>query len=85
MPLLARALTDAAFESPVTSALARLIGGELPLEEWVGVVRTTVPPRARWRPAVRPGVWARLRDRLVAFFRRQPLELDRGSTPVDLE
>jgi len=43
---------------------------ELPLDDWVGLVRTTVPPPARWR-GPRPGfwrrVWARLRD---AFGRR---------------
>src|SRR5947209_5242963 len=57
VPLLALALEDAGFDAPVTGALARLIAGELPLEEWVGVVRTTLPPRPRWRPAVRPGLW----------------------------
>lgn len=50
VPLLARALADAHVEAPVTAALAQLIRGELPLEEWVGLVRTTVPPPARWRP-----------------------------------
>jgi glycerol-3-phosphate dehydrogenase (NAD(P)+) len=33
----------------VTGALGRLIAGELPLQEWVALVRTTVPPPARWR------------------------------------
>jgi glycerol-3-phosphate dehydrogenase (NAD(P)+) len=47
VPLLAHALTQAGIEAPVTGALARLIEGELPLEEWVGVVRTTIPPAAR--------------------------------------
>jgi glycerol-3-phosphate dehydrogenase (NAD(P)+) len=47
VPLLAHALTEAGIEAPVTGALARLIEGELPLEEWVGVVRTTIPPAAR--------------------------------------
>jgi glycerol-3-phosphate dehydrogenase (NAD(P)+) len=55
VPLLASALADAGVEAPVTTALGRLIAGELPLDEWVAVVRTTVPPRARWRPAVRTG------------------------------
>ena len=44
VPLLARALAQAGVQAPVTSALARLISGELPLDEWVAVVRTTVPP-----------------------------------------
>jgi glycerol-3-phosphate dehydrogenase (NAD(P)+) len=71
VPLLARALAVAGLEAPVTTALGRLIAGELPLEEWVAVVRTTVPPPARWRPAVRPGFWRRLRERLRAWFTRR--------------
>ncbi len=69
VPLLAAALAAAGIEAPVTSALGRLISGELPLEEWVSVVRTTVPPPARWRPAVRPGFWKRLRERVRSWFR----------------
>jgi glycerol-3-phosphate dehydrogenase (NAD(P)+) len=42
----------------VTGALARLIAGELPLEDWVALVRAIVPPPARWRRA-RPGLWLR--------------------------
>jgi glycerol-3-phosphate dehydrogenase (NAD(P)+) len=61
VPLLARALAQAGVEAPVTAALGRLIAAELPLEEWVAVVRTTVPPPARWRPAMGPGWWERLR------------------------
>lgn len=68
VPLLASALSAAEIEAPVTDALARLIAGELPLDEWVAVVRTTVPPPARWRPAVRPGFWRRLRARISAWF-----------------
>jgi glycerol-3-phosphate dehydrogenase (NAD(P)+) len=63
VPLLARALTAAGIEAPVTTALARLIDGELPLPEWIAIVRTTLPPPARWRPTVRPGFWRRLRER----------------------
>src|SRR5579859_1930501 len=70
VPLLAHALTTAAFDPPVTTALARLIQGQLPLDEWVAVVRTTVPPPARWRRPVRPGFWARLRARLRRLRRR---------------
>lgn len=62
VPLLARALQRAQVEAPVTSGLARLISGDLPLDEWVALVRTTVPPRARWRER-RAGFWARMRDR----------------------
>ena len=47
VPLLARALEDAGVEAPVLSGLARLIGGDLPLDDWVALVRTTVPPPAR--------------------------------------
>jgi glycerol-3-phosphate dehydrogenase (NAD(P)+) len=68
VPLLAKALTAAGIEAPVTTALARLISGELPLDEWVALVRATVPPPARWRPAVRPGFWRRLRERIRGWF-----------------
>jgi len=64
VPLLARALAAAGIDAPVTAALGRLIAGELPLEDWVALVRATVPPPARWRPAVRLGFWRRLRERL---------------------
>jgi len=57
VPLLARALERAGARAPVTAALARLISGELPLDEWVALVRATVPPPARW--ARRRGFWRR--------------------------
>ncbi|MGA2469479.1 MAG: NAD(P)H-dependent glycerol-3-phosphate dehydrogenase [Solirubrobacteraceae bacterium] len=47
--LLARAVERAGYPAPVTGALSRLISGELPLEEWVALVRATVPMRARRR------------------------------------
>jgi glycerol-3-phosphate dehydrogenase (NAD(P)+) len=59
VPLLARTLEQAGVEAPVTSALGRLISGELPLDEWVALVRTTVPPPARWRRP-QPGFWRRV-------------------------
>jgi len=71
VPLLARALERAGIDAPVTTALGELIAGRLPLDEWVGVVRTTVPPPARWRPAVRPGFWRRLRERIRSLFKRR--------------
>ena len=71
VPLLAKALAVAGVDAPVTSALGRLIAGELPLEDWVAVVRATVPPPARWRPAVRSGFWRRLRERISGWFRRR--------------
>ena len=59
VPLLARALEQAGVTAPVTVALARLIAGELPLEDWVALVRATVPPPARWRSAGTGGFWRR--------------------------
>jgi len=61
--LLARALERDGVDAPVTGGLARLISGELPLDGWVALVRTTVPPPARWRRPVRPRFWARVRGR----------------------
>ena len=74
VPLLANALRNAELNAPVTTALARLIHGELPLQDWIAVVRTTVPPPARWRPAVRLGFWQRVRERLRGFFGRPAIE-----------
>jgi glycerol-3-phosphate dehydrogenase (NAD(P)+) len=67
VPLLARALERAGMEAPVTSALGRLISGQLPLDDWVRLVRATVPPPARWRPQ---GFWGRLRGRLRSWAQR---------------
>jgi glycerol-3-phosphate dehydrogenase (NAD(P)+) len=67
VPLLARTLEQAQVQAPVTGALGRLISGELPLQDWVALVRTTVPPPALWRRRPRPGFW-----------RRQWLRLSRG-------
>ena len=69
VPLLARAVTRAGLEAPVTEGLAMLIHGELPLDDWVGLVRTTVPPPARWRP--KPGFLARSGARLRTLFSRR--------------
>jgi glycerol-3-phosphate dehydrogenase (NAD(P)+) len=60
VPLLARALERADVGAPVTGALGRLISGELPLEDWVALVRATTPPPALWRRRPRPGFWRRL-------------------------
>ena len=58
--LLARAIERAGLEAPVTSALARLIDGALPLDDWVALVRAKQPPPARFgRPRT---WWTRLRD-----------------------
>ncbi|HEX3910581.1 MAG TPA: NAD(P)H-dependent glycerol-3-phosphate dehydrogenase [Solirubrobacteraceae bacterium] len=64
VPLLARALERAGVGAPVTSALGRLIAGELPLDDWVALVRATVPPPAMWRRRPQPGFWRRLWRRL---------------------
>lgn len=64
VPLLASALHAAGLQAPVTTGLARLISGELPLDDWVALVRTTVPPRARWRAPVRRGFWRRVWARM---------------------
>ncbi|HEY7828953.1 MAG TPA: NAD(P)H-dependent glycerol-3-phosphate dehydrogenase [Solirubrobacteraceae bacterium] len=72
VPLLAQALGDAGVQAPVTTALARLIAGELPLQEWVALVRATVPPPARWRrpkPGLGRRVWRRAKG-LLAGGRR---------------
>jgi glycerol-3-phosphate dehydrogenase (NAD(P)+) len=66
VPLLARALEGAHVGAPVTGALARLISGELPIDDWVALVRATVPPPARWRGRPQPGFWRRLWRRLFA-------------------
>ena len=59
VPLLARALRRAGIDAPVTSALARLIEGSLPLDEWIELVRAMQPAPAHFR---RPSTWwARLR------------------------
>jgi glycerol-3-phosphate dehydrogenase (NAD(P)+) len=64
VPLLARALGNAGLDAPVTDGPAKLIAGEMPLDDWVALVRTTVPPPARWRRPVPPGFWPRLWGRL---------------------
>ncbi|MBA2349806.1 MAG: glycerol-3-phosphate dehydrogenase, partial [Solirubrobacterales bacterium] len=73
----ARALETARVEAPVLTGLAQLISGELPLDDWVALVRTTVPPPARWRRGERPrGWWRRFVDRLRAKWASQrPPEL----------
>jgi glycerol-3-phosphate dehydrogenase (NAD(P)+) len=62
--LLGHALKRAGVQAPVTSALGRLISGELPLGEWVALVRATVPPPALWRRRPQPGFWRRIWRRL---------------------
>jgi glycerol-3-phosphate dehydrogenase (NAD(P)+) len=68
VPLLARALARDGVEAPVTAALGRLIAGELPLDEWIGLVRTTVPAPGGAR---RRGWLRRLWLRIRYLFRRR--------------
>ncbi len=62
--LLGRTLERAGVQAPVTVALGRLISGELPLDDWVALVRATVPPPALWRRRPQPGFWRGLWKRL---------------------
>ena len=63
VPLLARAIEAAGLQAPITSALARLIDGSLPLEEWVALVRAAQPEPER--PVRRlTGWWRRMRARM---------------------
>jgi glycerol-3-phosphate dehydrogenase (NAD(P)+) len=78
VPLLAAALAHAGIEAPVTAALSRLIAGDLPLDEWVALVRATVPPPARWRPpTVRRGFWRGVSLRLRTWFGRRDADPER--------
>ncbi len=70
VPLLARALDGARVDAPVLSGLSRLIAGDLPLDDWVALVRTTVPPPARWRRSARrdAGRWRARLQRTREWF-----------------
>jgi glycerol-3-phosphate dehydrogenase (NAD(P)+) len=63
--MLARAIERQRLEAPVVSALARLIEGSMPLEEWIALVRAKQPPPARFS---RPSTWW---TRLKAWLRRR--------------
>ncbi len=66
VPLLAAAYREAGVDAPITSGLATLISGELPMDEWVALVRTTTPATTGWRvPEV--GLGQRLRERWRAW------------------
>jgi glycerol-3-phosphate dehydrogenase (NAD(P)+) len=67
--LLAHAIERAGLEAPVISALARLIDGRLPVDEWVALVRAKQPAPARF-PLARSW-WERLLARLRAIFSRR--------------
>jgi glycerol-3-phosphate dehydrogenase (NAD(P)+) len=70
--LLSDAIERAGVEAPVTTALARLIDGSLPLDRWIELVRTKQPAPARFR---RPRTWwARLRGWWRRAFRGSAAE-----------
>lgn len=60
--LLAIACERAKVDAPIISALARLIAGSLPLEQWTAMVRTKQPEPAHFDG----GVWRRI----AGWFRR---------------
>jgi glycerol-3-phosphate dehydrogenase (NAD(P)+) len=79
VPLLAKAIEAAGIQAPIVSALARLIDGSLPLEEWVALVRVSQPEPepplgrlAAW--------WRRMRARLRRPASAPPLLLEAGSS-----
>ena len=53
VPLLAAAYSRAGVDAPITGGLARLISGELPMDDWVALVRTTTPASSGWGAARR--------------------------------
>ena len=69
VPLLARAIERAGISAPITSALARLIEGSLPLDDWVALVRVAQPAPERRERGLRAW-WRRLRRRLARLLRR---------------
>ncbi|GAC1518668.1 MAG: NAD(P)H-dependent glycerol-3-phosphate dehydrogenase [Thermoleophilaceae bacterium] len=60
VPLLARAIEGAGLAAPIVSALARLIDGTLPLDDWVALVRVSQPEPERPIGRLRAW-WRRLR------------------------
>jgi glycerol-3-phosphate dehydrogenase (NAD(P)+) len=75
VPLLAHAVERAGLEAPVISALARLIEGALPLDDWVALVRAKQPPPARFGP---PATWwTRLKGWFGGRFSRRRVSLEK--------
>ncbi len=74
--LLAEGIERAGLQAPVVSALAHLIEGTLPLEEWVKMVRAEQPEPARFgrRLRARPGWWERFTTWLRERFARRRVE-----------
>jgi glycerol-3-phosphate dehydrogenase (NAD(P)+) len=69
--LLSESMERAGLQAPVISALARLIEGTLPLDDWVAMVRAKQPEPARFgrRLRGRRGWWARIADWFRERFR----------------
>src|SRR3954454_1327607 len=65
VPLLARAIERGGLSAPIPSALARLIDGTLPLDDWVALVRVSEPEKRA------PGRFRRWWRRLLARLRRR--------------
>jgi glycerol-3-phosphate dehydrogenase (NAD(P)+) len=73
--LLAQAIERRGLAAPVVSALAHLIEGTLPLDDWVAMVRAGQPPPARFGRA--RGWWTRLRGWLRRMVRRLRVDSER--------
>ena len=69
VPLLARAIERAGISAPITSALARLIEGALPLDDWVALVRVAQPDPERRDRGVRSWL-RRMRRRFSRLWGR---------------
>jgi glycerol-3-phosphate dehydrogenase (NAD(P)+) len=70
--LLAQALERARLDAPVVTALAHLIEGSMPLDDWIAMVRAKQPPPARFS---RPRTWwTRLRE----WFRKWSIDSNSG-------
>jgi glycerol-3-phosphate dehydrogenase (NAD(P)+) len=69
VPLLARALARAGISAPITDALARLIEGQLPLDDWVALVRVAQPDPERRDRGFRSWL-RRMRRRLSRLLQR---------------
>jgi glycerol-3-phosphate dehydrogenase (NAD(P)+) len=75
VPQLAHAIQRAGIDAPVTSALAELIEGTLPVDDWVALVRAKQPPPARFgRPST---WWTRLRAWFARHFGTRRLDSER--------
>ena len=68
VPLLAHSIERAGLQAPVVQALARLIEGTMPLDDWVALVRAKQPAPARFFRS--RGFWARARR----WFSRRRVE-----------